>query len=245
MGRCNKIIELTGLPLAFGAGILAAFNPCGAAVLPTYIVFLLGESKKANSSKIKLIQHGLTAGMAMALGFLSVFILTGMLLTVIGHTVSFIIPWLNAAAGILLIIYSIIRIAVPADHKGGNIYLNTSLSRLAPKPGEKKGIHAFYIYGLGYAVISMGCTLPIFLVAVFTSFTAGGLLSGINSFILYSLGMGIVVSIISTTSLLAGEITRKWLSKISIYFDTLISILLLLTGIYLTYYWLFGPGGLL
>ena len=62
---------MSGLPLVLTAGVLAAFNPCGVAMLPSYVVYLLGGEKRRS-------MDGLWAGLLMTLGFLMIFTVAGL-----------------------------------------------------------------------------------------------------------------------------------------------------------------------
>lgn len=92
-------------------------------------------------------------------------------------------------------------------------------------------------YGLAYAAASLGCTLPIFLTVVGAALTAGGWGRGAIGFVLYGLGMGLVVSTLTLGVALLGHsaIGRAGAAG---------AVLLLLADAYVVYYWL-TLGGLL
>jgi cytochrome c biogenesis protein CcdA len=110
-------------------------------------------------------------------------------------------------------------------------------SRLGSEIKEKNNLN-FYLYGIGYAIVSLGCTLAVFMVVVFSVFKSGDIGKGIFNFFLYGLGMGIVVTLITIFSLLAKEVVQNWLRKIVPYINKIAAILVFITGIYLIIYWI-------
>lgn len=61
------------------AGMVAAFNPCGIALLPSYISYLIGGKTKVYSLRYATLK-GLGLGGAMTTGFLTIFVLAGFLI---------------------------------------------------------------------------------------------------------------------------------------------------------------------
>ena len=66
----------------FTAGLLAAFNPCGFAMLPTYLTYFLGLDED-DPSLARSVLRGGKVGLALTAGFLTVFALFGLLFAVI------------------------------------------------------------------------------------------------------------------------------------------------------------------
>ena len=56
--------------LAFVAGMVAAFNPCGFAMLPAYLTLVIDPQ---NNGQLTAVRRALAATASMALGFLVVF----------------------------------------------------------------------------------------------------------------------------------------------------------------------------
>ena len=64
-------------PLA--AGLIAAFNPCGFAMLPAYLSYFLGlESDKSDEREVGIL-NGLKVSLTLSLGFVFVFAIIGIL----------------------------------------------------------------------------------------------------------------------------------------------------------------------
>ncbi|MFW5976833.1 MAG: cytochrome c biogenesis CcdA family protein [Bacillota bacterium] len=223
--------------LAFTAGMLAAFNPCGVVMLPTYIAYLFTQPPESNKSKY-IIRTGLKFGMTMTLGFLTIFIITGIAISILGNYIINLTPQLAIFIGFLFIILGIWLLINPDNKISSSL-----LSRLGGKIKQKHYLN-LYFYGIGYAIVSLGCTLPVFMIAIFTSFTSSNFTQGILNFILYGTGMGIVVTVITIFSLLAKNVVEKWIKKLIPYINITAAIFILFTGFYLIYYWTIGPGNL-
>ena len=61
------------LALAFGAGLLATFNPCGFAMLPAYLSYFMGLNDDADRGRGASLRSALTVGAVVSFGFLLVF----------------------------------------------------------------------------------------------------------------------------------------------------------------------------
>ena len=66
------MISAGALSLAILAGALAAFNPCGFALLPAYLISLVVD-KEIQQSKSERYRRALKFTVAMTLGFIAVF----------------------------------------------------------------------------------------------------------------------------------------------------------------------------
>ena len=116
------------LGFAFGAGVAAAFNPCGFAMLPAYMGLYLGVG--ANERKTSIFSQlgkALLVGVSVTAGFVLLFAVAG---GVIGlgarSVVGSILPWLGLAIGIALVLAGAWLL------RGGELY-TSSLSR--PRTG--------------------------------------------------------------------------------------------------------------
>ncbi len=93
-----------------------------------------------------------------------------------------------------------------------------------------------------YAVGSLSCTLPIFLVVVGGSLAGQSLTASLGQFISYALGMGtILVGVTIGSALFQGSVAR-WLRKAIPYVHRASALFLIGAGGYLIYYWVFFAG---
>jgi cytochrome c biogenesis protein CcdA len=109
---------------------------------------------------------------------------------------------------------------------------------------NRTGLLAYGAYGLAFALSSLGCTLPLFLTVVGTGVARGGLTGGLGQLVLFALGMGAVVSILTVLVALLGRNVSARVRTAGRLFQPLSAVLLLGTGGYIVYYWL-SAGGIL
>ena len=182
--------------LAFFAGIAAFFNPCGFALLPAYISYSLTETGTASWVRSGL--RGLGVGGAMSAGFLTVFGSVGFVFSFLGIKVMKYMPWLALVVGsifILLGFWMLVRQTVSLTR-----WLESWAARISShknaEGGPRRGTRFYYLYGIGYAISSIGCTLPLFLAYVVTLRTdsfGGELLK----FFSYAAGMTLMMLLLS------------------------------------------------
>jgi cytochrome c biogenesis protein CcdA/peroxiredoxin len=211
-------INLTGLPLIFVAGMLALLSPCGFPMLPGYISYYMGSRTS--------FKRTVTGGVACSLGLVTVFSVIGIGVALVGSVITQYIPLLELVAGSLAIIMGI---SLLTEIKFPSIFTITR----AP---NQKGLLGIFLYGIAYGLATLGCSAPIFFSTLFYAITAGGLIAGIVTFLVYAAGMGL--PIILTTILLAK--TKDYLLNRIIrampWFQKISSLLLIVIGIYLIMY---------
>lgn len=224
------------LGFAFGAGMLAAFNPCGFALLPAYLsLHLRGSSGKAKAlNLVTALLKGLLISLLVTVGFVSVFGLVGVVAGAGGRFFIQAIPWVALAMGVGLVALGIWLLV------GKKLY--TSLgARAAARVGNpvQGGIGSFFLFGITYALASLSCTLPIFLVVVVTALAAGGILDGLLQFLSYALGMGAVIALLTLAIVVFKGALVGVLQRGMVFIERASALLLILAGLYLIYYWLF------
>jgi len=219
---------------AFAAGMLAAVNPCGFALLPAYLGLYLGSGETSGSPGARLRRAVSVAG-TMTAAFVLTFGAAGLLLTAVGSALGAALPVAGLLVGLAL--------AAAGAHllSGGKIY-SAAGDRAAARLGSaahRPGLRGYAAYGLAYAAASLGCALPIFLVVVGVATATRDPVRSAGQFVLYGLGMGLVVTALTVATALlksavAGPARRagwRLLGGAS-------GVLLVLTGAYVTAYWL-------
>ena len=58
------------------------------------------------------------------------------------------------------------------------------------KGGDSQGLISMFLFGVSYAVVSLGCASPVFLGSVSGSFSTDGVWEGTLRFLAYALGWG-------------------------------------------------------
>ena len=93
------------LAFPLSAGLVAAFNPCGFAMLPAYISYFLGLESDDETNMAKNVMRGLVVGLTMTLGFLFVFGVIGILTSTIvsNGTIESKIGYATMGFGVLMV----------------------------------------------------------------------------------------------------------------------------------------------
>jgi hypothetical protein len=97
-----------------------------------------------------------------------------------------------------------------------------------------------YVFGISYAIASIGCTLPLFVSTVLSSFTSRSVLSGVLMVLAYGAGMALVLTALTVALALARGGLLQALRNAMRYVDRVAGVFLVLAGLYLVYYWVFN-----
>lgn len=218
----------TKLIFAFSAGMLASINPCGFAMLPTFITYYLaGDDNQADTELYMRLTRAFWLGLCVTAGFLMVFVIAGVSLTVGGRLLIAITPWIGIAVGLMLIIMGLRFLF------GRDIVLPIPVFQFDIRT---KGAKGMFLYGVAYAAISLSCTLPIFLSVFAGSLTIDEWASGVALFFAYSFGMGTVVTVLALGSALFQGAITQYVRRLVPYIEGMSAVALILAGIYLIYY---------
>ena len=228
-----SLASLLPFGYAFGAGMVASANPCGILLLPSYVTFQLQDQDSSKKVGRRLWQS-LKIAFFVTLGFTLVFVAIGLLIYFSGNWILPIFPYLGLFIAAAM---TVLGLWIMTTNKTLAI-LDPQLFRIKPKQNLW---NAFY-FGLTYAVGSLSCTLPIFLVVVGISLSGSSFISSIGNFFSYSLGMGLIILFVTTGTALFRRVMARWLRKVVPYTHRLSALFLIGAGGYLLYYWLFIQG---
>ncbi|WP_129663593.1 cytochrome c biogenesis CcdA family protein [Phytoactinopolyspora endophytica] len=220
---------MEGLPfgLAVAAGMLAVVNPCGFALLPAYASMLVVG--KDSPTQAAAIGRALAFAGAMTGGFVAVFGVFGLLLTVAANTsgVQRYLPWFTLVLGVLLV------------GLGGWLLAGRDLPGLrlnVSGPALTRSAPSMAMFGVAYATASLSCTLAPFLATVVASFRTETVAGGAAVFGAYALGMGLVIVAVSLAVALAQTAVVGWLRQAGRLVPRLGGVLLTIAGAYVAYY---------
>ena len=222
------------LGFAFGAGLAAAFNPCGFAMLPAYMGLYLGVGEDDNTSFLAHIGKALLIGGSVTVGFILLFAAAG---AVIGlgarSVVGSVLPWIGLGIGVLLTLAGAWLLG------GGKLYtaLAQQMSEKFGNPGQAN-VRGYFIFGLAYGLASLSCTLPIFLAVIGSSFATASVGAAFAQFVLYALGMGAVIITLTVGMALFKGAMVGMMRKAMPYIQPVGTWLMLIAGTYIVFYWL-------
>jgi cytochrome c-type biogenesis protein len=216
------------LALGFAAGMVAAFNPCGFALVPAYLAFFLGDdSSEGGASGTAPVVRALAVGAAITVGFVVVFGVAGVLATTFSLAVERLAPWVSVPIGLALIA---LGVAMTLGWKPA-----LALPRLAAG-GTSRGLASMGLFGASYATVSLSCTLPVFLAVVATTFGDASVFSGMATYVAYALGMGTVLTGLAVAIALAhGTLTTAFRRAVPVV-ARLGGLLLVIAGAYVSWY---------
>jgi cytochrome c biogenesis protein CcdA len=219
------------LGLAFGAGLVAALNPCGFALLPAYLTLVVRTER---AGVLTAVGRALAATLAMTLGFLAAFGSFGLLTVTVAATVERFLPYVTIVIGISLLALGIwlllgrdLAILTPRSLVAGRRYAPTA--RLGSMFG----------YGVGYAVASLSCTIGPFLAVTGATFRGGPLLDGLMIYLAYAAGFGLLVGVLAIAVAFASSALIDRLRRILRYINRISGALLIAVGLYVGYYGLY------
>lgn len=219
--------------LAFSAGLISFLNPCGFALLPVYITYYFKNEGLEKSSLVRRIFAGLFFGLMVSLGFAAVFSIIGVITNYIGKGLLRYVGWFDLLIGILLVIIGFIFLF----NLSATINLNklTIIGEKLKANKSKNKYVSFFLYGMGFAIASLGCTLPIFLLVVASAIKANGFFNGVVVFLIYAAGMSLFMILFSIGVALSKTIIEKTLKRWMPYIYKLGAIVVVIAGIYLIY----------
>ena len=212
------------LGFAAAAGLVAALNPCGFAMLPSYITLVvLGTGER---SRPAAVARALGATAVMAAGFLVVFAVFGLVLAPVAGEVQQYLPVATIVIGAALI------------GLGGWLLAGREIRLLLPKPGAAPTarLGSMFGYGLAYAVASLSCTIGPFLAVTGATFHAGSIGEGVLAYLAYGAGMALVVGVLAAGVALGGAGFATRTRRLMPYVTRAGGGLLVLIGLYVGYY---------
>jgi cytochrome c-type biogenesis protein len=157
------------LVVALAAGMVAAFNPCGFALLPAYLTLLVRRTAGGNP-----LGRALGATAAMTAGFVVVFGAFGLVVVPLALSVGTYLSWATIVVGAALVLLGLWLLS------GREIVVRVPrLSGVAPTEGRASMV----VYGVAYAVASLSCTIAPFLAVTTSTFRLHSPLAGIAVFL--------------------------------------------------------------
>ncbi|RMH79451.1 MAG: cytochrome c biogenesis protein CcdA, partial [Actinomyces sp.] len=223
------------LAFPFSIGLVAAFNPCGFAMLPAYLSYFMGldggEADRSGdpAALLRNVVRAILVGLVLTAGFMVVFGTVGVLVnTVISQGFIFErVPYATVVFGVALIPLGIAMVA------GFNPTIR--LPKLNRGTGDRQ-LSSMFMFGVSYAIVSLSCTAPLFLTQVVGSFTSDGWVEGTATFLAYAAGMGAVITFLTLSLALARANVARNLRRVLPHITRISGVLLVAAGGYLITY---------
>lgn len=217
---------------AVSAGAVAAFNPCGFALLPAYLgLFLAGDDEDSAQARgqgpVGAVGRAALVATSVVAGFVLVFGLAGLLISQTAVTVQEYTPWLTLVIGGALVPVGIAML------RGWTPKIRLPAVKRA---GKGTGPMAMFWFGVSYATVSLSCTIPAFLVAVVSTFSDDGAGAGLVVFFAYTAGMASVLVVITVIVATAQQGMLATVRKVLPFVNRIAGVLAILAGSYVFYY---------
>lgn len=214
--------------LSFLRGLVAAVNPCAFVMLPTYLMYFLGLDGHLPGSQRATVRRALVVSAAVSSGFMAVFV-------VVGVISQYVTTWLESNARYATLAIGLVFIGLGVAMLIG-YHLPVQTPRLDPARPDRS-VGAMAVYGVAYAVASIGCTLPLFsTVVLFGNVDRAGWASGVAHVTAYGAGMALIVTALTVALAVANTGLLRVLRAGSEYVDRIAALFVLLSGVYLVYY---------
>lgn len=219
------------LGLAFAAGLVAVLNPCGFAMLPAYLALVVRGDDR---SRPTTLGRAVAATGAMALGFVAVFTVFGLLTVSAAAALQRYLPFLTVLIGIALV------------GLGGWLLLGRDLAGLIRIPMGREAwwvptarVWSMFGYGVGYAIASLSCTIGPFLAVTGAALRSDSALDGLLVYLMYAAGFTLVVGVLAVAAALASTTVVQRTRRIVPFVNRISGALLVLVGLYVAYYGLY------
>lgn len=230
----SNLASLLPVGYAFAAGMVASVNPCGALMLPSYILFQLGADEQGPSSVVDEVFKAIRIAMATTAGFVVIFGTVGLIVSAGGRWLTGFFPYAGLLIGGAMVGLGVWLLA---SRRSLGIL---AASRVSVTP--QRTVTNLFVFGIAYGISSLSCTLPIFLVVVGSALSGGVLVISVAQFLGYALGMGAVLACITVGTALFREAIERWLRRLIPHVHHVSALFLVGAGVYLIYYWLAEVG---
>jgi cytochrome c biogenesis protein CcdA len=213
------------LGLAFAAGMVAAFNPCGFAMLPAYLTLVI---EREGGGRLAAVGRALLASAAMSLGFLTFFGLFGLLTVSVASTVQRYLPYGTVVIGIVLVALGIWLLS--------GRELSGRAGGLGARWAPTARLGSMFGYGIGFALASLSCTVGPFLAVTGSSLRSGSVPAARGVYAADAAGIALVVSALAVAVALASTAAIGRMRRILPYVNRASGVVLVAVGLYVAYY---------
>jgi cytochrome c-type biogenesis protein len=216
------------MSLSFIRGLVAAVNPCGFILLPTYLMFFLGLEGARPGTQRATLRRALLVSAALSAGFLLVFLIAGVVSYNFTSWIDENSKYVNAVIGPALIVLGIAMLF------GYKLPFVTPAIRTGDTP--ERTVRAMFVFGVAYAVASIGCTIGLFIATVFNSSARDGVVAGVGNVVAYGAGMALLVSALTVALAFANTGLLKFLRSGLQHIDRIAAVFVIISGMYLLWY---------
>ena len=151
------------LAYAFTLGMVAAVNPCGFAMLPAYLSYFLGLEGAGTDTRAS-VTRAIGVALAVTGGFVVVFGVIGLAITQLSLSIYEHLPWVTMVIGVGLVVLGLAMLR--------GFQLSVRLPKVQMGTSGRE-LSSMFLFGVSYAVVSLSCTISLFLPVIAPSLTFG------------------------------------------------------------------------
>ena len=218
------------LAWAFATGMAATVNPCGFALLPTYLTYYLGldgGSADVRPSTAASVGRALKVSGVMTAGFLVVFGTMGLLWGSIRTVLQPNLPFITIGIGVLVVVLGIAMLA--------GFEPTVGLPKLELSVGSRQ-LSSMFLYGISYAVASLSCTLPLFAGVLTSTLESSSALAAGLTVAAFGLGMGLLLAVLTMAVALGRTSIVRNMRRVLPWIQRISGGLLVIAGLFVAYY---------
>ncbi len=205
--------------LAFFAGVLTSFTPCGLSSVPLIVGYVGGTGDKTTKRAFKL---SLTFAIGSAITFTGMGVIASLSHNLIGHGST----WWYFFLGVLMMLMAL---------QTWEIYEIIPSSYLVSK-NKKRGYFGALIAGILAGIFSSPCSTPVLIVLLAVVASNGSIAWGILLLLLYSIGHGILAVICGTWVGFVNKLAHnEQYGKVSKVLKVIMGFLIMFIGLYMFY----------
>jgi cytochrome c-type biogenesis protein len=212
-------VDVTSLMLSFTAGFLATLAPCSLPMLPSYVAYYMNRGQGIRSP-LTYLGFALTT----AVGFTSVYIIIGVLPSL---GVSRLAEKMSATTPLI----GALLVALGLTAMFSDVFSKVPL--ISATASKTLGYRGLLLYGVGYGVASMSCSLPIFLLLVLQSTASSSLTDILTNFLAYGLGAAAMIVPLTFAVAYSNQIIVERFMGTMPYVKRLSALVLVAAGLYM------------
>lgn len=170
---------------------------------------------------------GLSFGLITTLGLLVVYLTMGLVLVMLLRFVSLLqMAWAAIGIGGLLVLVGVFG------------FVGRGVSWTIPiRAPKKRSAVGFFLFGIAYGVVSLGCNLPLVGLPVVASIAGqGGFVAGATAFLVYGAGAGLLMVVVSVSVAASRGLTAERVRQLMPVLKPVTNAVFILAGLYIIWY---------
>jgi cytochrome c-type biogenesis protein len=190
-------MDLAELALAFGLGLTSAASPCLLPLYPAFIAYLSGNSRAIAGRPAAGF-----LGLVVLLGVLTAMIAVAVVLTAFSRSISSILAYVIPIVDGILIALGILLVA------GRNPFARLPAATV---PVLRDPFRQAFAYGLLLGPLALPCAGPFLATLLLISIDAADALQGLLLFVVFGLGFGLPLVLLSFVAMARGQALVRWI----------------------------------